>query len=586
MKERINLSTNIIDSDNTEAIIKYTLDKLSKSLATSLGPYGSNTIIQDGYGNHSITKDGYTIFKSIVMENDISRTILDIFKTISLKLVNEVGDASTSSILVACKLYNELSDFKSTDSRLAPKALCDILNAIEEVLIDFIKEKAVKITDDNFDVIAKIAAISNNNDYKLGNLIYEIYSKIGRDSFINIEKSSNREDYYEITDGYELLNGYVDEKFVNEEKDQTFVGENPLIFLSNSDLREDDLDLLAKLSGFALQEKKPLVIIAKGMSEEVYNFLAINKIRNKDNYMVCPILVTLGTQNREDSLVDLSYYVSSLGIYNKLETDPKSLQDKWFKSYKEAQQYLGTCSKIIVDSKRTKFIESPKDTYSKDQMKIRLEHIKTKIDAIKQKSEREENDLKLFELEKRYNKLKGSIATLYIGGNTELEKKNKRYLIDDAVHAVKSALDSGYIIGGNLTIPTILSNNFKEVIKAVKENLPYEISDDIIYSLVQSIMDSFLYSYKCVLRNSHKFSNSQIKDILLECIVDTKGRIYNLVTDRYEDISETSVINSADTDIQILHSVFSIIGLLVTSNQFLSITAYSEEAFKEVQNHF
>lgn len=586
MKERINLSTNIIDSDNTEAIIKYTLDKLSKSLATSLGPYGSNTIIQDGYGNHSITKDGYTIFKSIVMENDISRTILDIFRTISLKLVNEVGDASTSSILVACKLYNELSDFKSNDSRLAPKALCDILNAIEEVLIDFIKEKAVKITDDNFDVIAKIAAISNNNDYKLGNLIYEIYSKIGRDSFINIEKSSNREDYYEITDGYELLNGYVDEKFVNEEKDQTFVGENPLIFLSNSDLREDDLELLAKLSGFALQEKKPLVIIAKGMSEEVYNFLAINKIRNKDNYMVCPILVTLGTQNREDSLVDLSYYVSSLGIYNKLETDPKSLQDKWFKSYKEAQQYLGTCSKIIVDSKRTKFIESPKDTYSKDQMKIRLEHIKTKIDAIKQKSEREENDLKLFELEKRYNKLKGSIATLYIGGNTELEKKNKRYLIDDAVHAVKSALDSGYIIGGNLTIPTILSNNFKEVIKAVKENLSYEISDDIIYSLVQSIMDSFLYSYKCVLRNSHKFSNSQIKDILLECIVDTKGRIYNLVTDRYEDISETSVINSADTDIQILHSVFSIIGLLVTSNQFLSITTYSEEAFKEVQNHF
>ena len=325
MKERINLSTNIIDSDNTEAIIKYTLDKLSKSLSTSLGPYGSNTIIQDGYGNHSITKDGYTIFKSIVMENDISRTVLDIFRTISLKLVNEVGDASTSSILVACKLYNELSDFKSTDSRLAPKVLCDILNAIEEVLIDFIKEKAVKITDDNFDVIAKIAVISNNNDYRLGNLIYEIYSKIGRDSFINIEKSSNREDYYEITDGYELLNGYVDEKFVNEEKDQTFVGENPLIFLSNSDLREDDLELLAKLSGFALQEKKPLVIIAKGMSEEVYNFLAINKTRNKDSYMVCPILVTLGTQNREDSLVDLSYYVSSLGVYNKLETDPKSL---------------------------------------------------------------------------------------------------------------------------------------------------------------------------------------------------------------------------------------------------------------------
>lgn len=588
MKEKVNLYSNIIDDEKTEYMINYTLETLANSLSKSVGPYGCNTILQDMTGNHSITKDGYTIFKELKLDNDISRTILDIIRNISLKLVNEVGDASTSSILIAYSLYNTLKQYKpinwnvqSKGKPLSPKLIKDILKYLEDELISLIKDVAIPINNDNFDVVTKIASISNNNDYILGNLIKEIYSKIGKDSFITIERSVTSEDYYEISNGYEINDGYLDTRFINNTKEMLYEGESPIIFISNSLLDEDDLEpLLQPLCGFALSKMKDLVIIAKGYTEEVYNFLAINKQRNKD-LSVCPISTVLGTENREELLKDLSIYVGNEMIYDKNYFTPQKYKDEFFGF--DEMCLLGTCKKVISDKKQTKFILGE---YNNGDYLDRIAELETTIKHCKEKAKREENDMELFELEKRLNKLKGNIATIYVGGNTEIEKKNRRYLIDDSIHAVRSALNNGYVIGGNLLIPYIIEYQTEELSKTIKDKIKKDLNIDISLSLlesfIESVGESFEFSYKCVLRNTY-MNNSKSNDIITNCFYNEKNTllIYNVLTNEYEDITETSVINSADTDIQIMHSVFSIIGLLITSNQFISLTCYSDKAFEE-----
>ena len=588
MKEKVNLYSNIIDDEKTEYMINYTLETLANSLSKSVGPYGCNTILQDMTGNHSITKDGYTIFKELKLDNDISRTILDIIRNISLKLVNEVGDASTSSILIAYSLYNILKQYKpinwnvqSKGKPLPPKLIKDILKYLEDELISLIKDVAIPINDDNFDVVTKIASISNNNDYILGNLIKEIYSKIGKDSFITIERSVTSEDYYEISNGYEINDGYLDTRFINNTKEMLYEGESPIIFISNSLLDEDDLEpLLQPLCGFALSKMKDLVIIAKGYTEEVYNFLAINKQRNKD-LSVCPISTVLGTENREELLKDLSIYVGNEMIYDKNYFTPQKYKDEFFGF--DEMCLLGTCKKVISDKKQTKFILGE---YNNDDYLDRIAELETTIKHCKEKAKREENDMELFELEKRLNKLKGNIATIYVGGNTEIEKKNRRYLIDDSIHAVRSALNNGYVIGGNLLIPYIIEYQSEELSKTIKDKIKKDLNIDISLSLlesfIESVGESFEFSYECVLRNTY-MNSSKSNDIITNCFYNEKDTllIYNVLTNEYEDVTETSVINSADTDIQIMHSVFSIIGLLITSNQFISLTCYSDKAFNE-----
>lgn len=588
MKEKVNLYSNIIDDEKTEYMINYTLETLANSLSKSVGPYGCNTILQDMTGNHSITKDGYTIFKELKLDNDISRTILDIIRNISLKLVNEVGDASTSSILIAYSLYNILKQYKpinwnvqSKGKPLPPKLIKDILKYLEDELISLIKDVAIPINDDNFDVVTKIASISNNNDYILGNLIKEIYSKIGKDSFITIERSVTSEDYYEISNGYEINDGYLDTRFINNTKEMLYEGESPIIFISNSLLDEDDLEpLLQPLCGFALSKMKDLVIIAKGYTEEVYNFLAINKQRNKD-LSVCPISTVLGTENREELLKDLSIYVGNEMIYDKNYFTPQKYKDEFFGF--DEMCLLGTCKKVISDKKQTKFILGE---YNNGDYLDRIAELETTIKHCKEKAKREENDMELFELEKRLNKLKGNIATIYVGGNTEIEKKNRRYLIDDSIHAVRSALNNGYVIGGNLLIPYIIEYQSEELSKNIKDKIKKDLNIDISLSLLESFIksvgESFEFSYECVLRNTY-MNSSKSNDIITNCFYNEKDTllIYNVLTNEYEDVTETSVINSADTDIQIMHSVFSIIGLLITSNQFISLTCYSDKAFDE-----
>lgn len=199
---------NIYLKEETTARIETAFNTIVEAVASTLGPYGNNVLIQDNMGNHSFTKDGYSVLKRLYFTDDIEKTLLDLVKTISKKLVRTVGDGSTSSIVLAASLYSqfliELKSLKDDNINIPPQELLNILNFIADRISNLIVDKSIKINDDNFDKIREIAKVSLNGNMEIADMIYEIYKRIGKDGFINIELSQGSTSYYESTNGFEL----------------------------------------------------------------------------------------------------------------------------------------------------------------------------------------------------------------------------------------------------------------------------------------------------------------------------------------------------------------------------------------------
>jgi len=536
-------NTNIYNEKEYKDIAKWTLNTISDSLCNSLGYYGSNTIIEDKLYGHIVTKDGYTILNKIKFDNTVSNTLLEIVKNISRDLVREVGDGSTSSIVIANELFNGI-DKLSKKNNYPMKLILEDIKEIEELLEDKIIKESIPITEENFEVIKNIATISNNNDEELGNMIYEIYKKIGKEGFIYIEKALGNESYYEILNGIELSRGYVNKIFVNQPNKRECIFNEPFILMCNDRLDSTDLNLLVDLIGtIASQQMKPLVIIANSFSVEFVNCMEINK-RQNPNLQISLVDFSFSGKQKEEMFDDIATFINAK-IYNKKDN---MIPDNFI-------PLLGKCDKIVMTESSTKIIGRKG---SDQDINDRVKSIEEDIERVKSiDNPNKVLDEELFILEKRKANLLSKIVRFFVGGDTELEKENRKYLVEDSVFACKSALIYGYVMGGNLTIPSIIK----------KYNL-ISNSVDVNKLLYQIIANSFLKCYKKVINNSGIYSKEETEKIVNECVNENK--ILNLKTNSYENINDTKVLNSSMTEIKIMKSVFSIIGLLATSNQFLS----------------
>jgi len=210
--------TNVVEEENTRNKIKATLQILSKILSGTLGPYGSTTTIQDREMRHFSTKDGFDILNRVSFDDELSRTIVDLLRVISSSQVSVVGDGSTSAIVVANALFSAITDLKTHPEfeKVAAKDIVDILNDVEEILEKEIRDYAHPISED-FHELKQIATIASNNDYAAGNLMHEIYSKVGKEGFITTEVLKKTEkDSYEIKKGIEWSRGFIDTVYGKE----------------------------------------------------------------------------------------------------------------------------------------------------------------------------------------------------------------------------------------------------------------------------------------------------------------------------------------------------------------------------------
>lgn len=566
--EGYKINANILDKEYLNDVIDTTLTFLSNTLSNSLGPYGSTTIIQDRYLNHKITKDGYTILKKVFVEQEESRTIIDLVKKISRNLVRKVGDGSTSSIIVANSLYKALnSDDKL--SKISPKDLLDILNAISEVLTNEITRMATPVSDD-FKELKNIATVSTNNDQEMGAIIHEVFTKIGRYGFIHTEKSKHNTTYYDNTRGFEINRGVINPLMLKQDDNKVVEYEEAFVFMTDGFLVEDDIPFIVDLIGNAcLKFKRPLVLIAKGYAPQIQTLIHENIMNNKELPLVA-IDISTESKKSKDRFKDLAV---NLGATPHLRSESEELDYEKFPLSR-----LGRCRRIFATETYTRFIEGEGD---EKEIKARVESIENQILELNVNETYIEYDEEIYELRRRLACLQNSMATLYVGGATEDEKEATKDLVEDAVFACKSALQKGYVLGGNLIIPIIIENAGDEITKRVYEKLNnrfhFSNLEQVIALLLSKIDLAFRKSFECVLYNCFLDEN-EAQQYVDKCI-STKS-IYNLKTYKFESHEDTNIINSCETDYEILNSAISIIGLLSTSNQFVKINTIKSFSYE------
>lgn len=546
VEEKFNsVKSNITEEYKYRSESEKTLATIANSLRKSLGYYGSSTIIEDKINGHTATKDGYTILSSLKFETSLATTIYEIIKKISFNLVQTVGDGSTSSVVIAQELFKILNNEMNEEGKLSdysPKEIFDCLKEIEKELTDDINKIAIPITDDNFDVIGKIAEVSNNNDKTVGQNIFDIYKTIGRDGFIYLENSKDREDSYEYISGLEFASGMIAEDFSNNKNKPECVFKEPHIFMCNERLDSTDLNYMVDVVGtLVARHTKPVVIIARSFSAEFVSCWLINK-RQNPNLEICLVDFNFMNKNQEEIFKDIALYTGCTIWDKTLEEDADYKKNLY--------PMFGSCDEICINNKSTKILG--KNCSDKD-IEARIKYIDEEIAKFEALHD-DSFDSRIFQLKTRKGNLSSTIVKYYVGGDTELEKNNRRYLIEDSVFACKAALESGYVSGGNLTIPKILSN------KSYK-------SDNLKGILMDLVSKAFSECFACVLRNKYKNEN-KVQEIINICIED--NCIYNLKSKKFENDDVTDIINSAKTEIEIMKAVFSIIGILVTSNQFIS----------------
>ena len=552
------ITSNIVINKDLKESMKETLEFLADILKNTLGPYGSTTIIQDQMLNHQITKDGYSLLKKIYIEEEVPRTILDMVKKISRTLVRKVGDGSTSSIIIANSLYNELTHIMD-EYKIPPKNLLLLLDELANVVSEEIKTYAKPVSEDMHELV-HVAAVSTNNDINYGESITEIFKVVGKYGFIDLQKSKTERTYYEITNGIELPNGFIIPKMANQPDGKTCEYENCKVFISNGILGESDIPFIADVIGrVCLQNGSPLLIIAKGYDQSFGTFLHVNMTQNKTK--VPPVVaVDLAMQNKknQDRLEDICIAVGA-EPYDKMgmeSTEQPFDLDR-----------LGECNRVVATEKYCRLIEGQGD---KAKIDARIKIIKDELDNKSKNEAHIEFDEDIYNLRKRISALQASLAVLYVGGKSEDAKDTDKYLLEDAVFACRSALNFGVIPGGNLIVPLVLTECSINVFNKLHKALP-KLEKQFIADVMEAIKNSFLESYVTVLNNKY-LDIEKSRDIASKCIYNKE--FLNLKEDKIETMAETNIINSAETDIEILKSAISIIGLLATSNQFISLSTH------------
>jgi chaperonin GroEL len=554
------IKSNIINDKDYKEVALETLVSISSALAKSVGFYGSTTVIENQVYGDKITKDGFSILREIKFDpdNTVSNTILRIVNNISRDLVETVGDGSTSSILTAERLFKAIDSnesLKKYPKRIIFERLNDLGNLIEIELL----KTSTPITEDNFEVLRSISAVSNNNDQKTGDIIYNIYKEIGADGFIFMEDSNADKDFYEVTDGIEFARGYYDKVYANKANRIDAEFQNPRILMVNGDLDKNDINWMEPVMRTVLANAgRPLVIIATGFHKEFSDWAKINKINNKQVNL--QIALTTINNSKPEIFDDLAIYLGgkildkndSEDYFNEID----SLQYE-VEVLKFIDKFMGNCEIVKMDNATSQYI---KGAGSKEEIDARVEMLEEQKEYFLGIGSKRDVTDDVFKIEKRIGSLKSKVARLFVTGTTDIERETRKYLLEDSIYACRSALKNGYIAGGNMAIPKII----KDKLIDNKDN------DELDLTLLSIIKESFIHVFELALENMGTADQSTIKSIIDECM--TNNEIYNLVTLEFEKDSETKIINSVYTDIEIMKSSFSIIGLLATSNQYLQKT--------------
>ena len=493
------------------------MEVLATAVGSTLGPKGQCVVIDDYLDEKPlITKDGVTVAKNIQLENKFENLGVQLLREASIRTVEMAGDATTTTVVLAYELIKQAD--KLINEGINPIQLKNTLKPYLDKIVQNLKNQAIPITDSD---IEKIATISSNNDSEIGKLIAEAFQKIGRDGVITVEESPSVRTYTDVITGMQFDRGYESPFFATDPIKGNCVLDNCLILLTDQKI-QIMRDIVPVLE-IAVRKSKPILLIAQDYDDEVIQNLKINRLQNRVS--VCAVKAPSYGNYRSDILEDLAILTGAKVI----------TYESGIELPKVTEGMLGECGKVIVTKENTTIVNGKG---KKEIIDARIAQIKTLEEQISNELDRD--FLKEFYAQRRA-KLSGGIAVIYVGGTTELEMKEKKDRIEDAVCATRAAIEEGYVSGGGVSF-------IDAVAPLMDENLSKEINQIIV---------SLLAVEEQIIHNA----GATLKD----CI-SAPGIGFDANKMEWVNMIESGIINPAKSDRLALENAISVLNLYLSSS--------------------
>jgi chaperonin GroEL len=404
--------------------LKAGVDKLADAVKVTLGPKGRNVVIEKKFGAPTITKDGVTVAKEIELENKLEDVGAQMVKEVASKTSDVAGDGTTTATVLAQALVAE--GLKNVTAGANPMSIKRGIDAAAIAVVDALQAQSKDLPDS--DQIANVGKISANNDQEIGEKIAEAMEKVGKDGVITVEESKTAETFLETVEGMQFDRGYLSPYFVTNSDNMEAELDEPYILIYDKKISnmKDFLPLLEKV----VQTGKPVMLIAEDVEGEALATLVVNKLRG--TFKVLAVKAPGFGDRRKAMLEDIAVLTGGTVIS----------EDAGYKLENATLEYLGTCKRVVSDKDNSTIVGGNGES---DAIKARINEIKVQIEKTTSDYDREK-------LQERLAKLSGGVAVINVGAATEVEMKEKKARVEDALHATRAAVEEGIIPGGGVAL--------------------------------------------------------------------------------------------------------------------------------------
>ena len=504
-------------------LLKNGVDQLANAVKVTLGPKGRNVIIEKKFGAPQITKDGVTVAKEVELEDRFENTGAQLVKSVASKTGDDAGDGTTTATILAQSIINV--GLKNVTAGANPMDLKRGIDKAVKAVVDYIQANAEKV-DDNYDKIEQVATVSANNDPEIGKLLAEAFRKVSKDGVITIEESKSRDTHIGVVEGMQFDRGYLSGYFMTDADKMECVMDHPRILIY--DKKISNLKDLMPVLQPAAENGMPLLIIAEDVDSEALTTLVVNRLRA--GLKVCAVKAPGFGDRRKAMLEDIAVLTGGLVIS----------EEKGLKLEQATLDMLGTCEKVVVSKDNTTIVNG---AGQKEAIADRVAQIKNEIEKTTSSYDKEK-------LQERLAKLAGGGAVLYVGANSEVEMKEKKDRVDDALCATRAAIEEGVVAGGGTTYIRAI-----EAVKALKgENADEETGIKIVERAIEEPLRQIV------------INAGGEGAVVVQKVREGKGDFgYNARTDVYEDLREAGVIDPAKVARVALENAASIAGMFLTT---------------------
>ncbi|CEA16150.1 MAG TPA: chaperonin GroEL [Fermentimonas caenicola] len=510
---------------NIEArdLLKKGVDELADAVKITLGPKGRNVIIDKKYGAPHITKDGVTVAKEIELEDSFKNMGAQLVKEVASKTNDDAGDGTTTATVLAQSIISV--GLKNVTAGANPMDLKRGIDKAVASIVGNLKNQALEVGGD-LKKIENVAKISANGDESIGKLIAEAMQKVSKEGVITVEESKGTDTYVDVVEGMQFDRGYISPYFVTDTESMKVEFENPLILIHDKKISaiKDLLPILEK----GIQTGKPMLIIAEDIDSEALTTLVVNRLRG--SLKIAAVKAPGFGDRRKEMLEDIATLTGGVVIS----------EEKGLTLENATLDMCGSAEKISIDKDTTTIVNGLGDK----------EAIQSRIGQIRAQIEKTTSDYDREKLQERLAKLSGGVAVLYVGANSEVEMKEKKDRVQDALSATRAAVEEGTVPGGGIAY-----------IRAVDsiEDLKGENDDETTgIEIVKRAVEEPL---RQIVANAGKEGA-----VVVQKVREGKGNFgYNAATDKYEDLYEAGVIDPTKVTRVALENAASIAGMFLTT---------------------